>query len=674
MPDNEIILTTCPRDCYDACGIAVIKENGAITRVRGDQNNPVNRGALCGKCAVAYNGVVRDPEQRLNTPLKRTGPKGTGQFDPISWDEALETTAQRLKSVIAKKGPEAIAFAHYSGTLSRLAFGFPLRFFNRLGALEVDPETVCNAAGHQALRYTIGNSYIGFDPRTAKDASSIFIWGANPSATGPHAHKHWLPEFPGKKIVIDPVRHRTAQSADLHLQLFPGSDAALAFAFLHVLRREGMIDRDFIAQNVIGWDEIEPLLGRCTPEWGEEQTDVPAAQIEDAAKIYGSGPSLLWLGQGMQRQPGGGNAFRACAMLPSVTGNFGKPGAGLYYMNFDGAMRGFDDEYIEAPHLRPGGRRAFSQMDLAQRLEDPADIQALICFNINPAASSPEQKRLRKALSRDSLFTVVCELFQTDTADLADIVLPAASFLEFDDLVTSYFHWTIGPQSKAQEPIGESLPNQEIFRRLARAMGYQEPELYESDQAVIQHLLEGTSFNGGFEELKEVGTVFLTPEPVPQFWDLKFPTPSGRIEIASQQAEADGHPRLPQATADPRPAEGRLRLLTPASPWLMNDSFANEELVAKEMGQAYVALHPADAATLGLQDGDQARVSNETGELVLKVRISDQTSPGVALSLKGRWPKLEETKANVNVLNPGIKTDMGESSAVHGVEVLVTPV
>ncbi|MFQ6029654.1 MAG: molybdopterin-dependent oxidoreductase, partial [Dehalococcoidia bacterium] len=488
ISSNEIVLTTCPRDCYDACGIAVIKRNGVITRVRGDQNNLVNRGSLCGKCAIAYNGILRDPDERLNTPLKRVGAKGTGRFTPISWDEAIDTVAQRFKEIVASSGPAAIVHAHYSGTMARLAMGFPMRFFNRLGAREVEPETVCNMAGHVASIYTIGIRYYGFDPRTAKDTNCIVVWGANPSATGPHTHRHWLQEAPGTKIVIDPVRTPTAQTADLYLQPFPGSDAALAFAMLHVLRREGMIDRDFIAQHVIGWPEIEPMLDSCTLDWGTAVTGVPAEKIEEAARIYGQGPSLMWIGQGMQRQPNGGNAFRACAMLPACTGNFGRPGSGLYYMNFDGAMRGFDDEYIEAPHLRASERNAFSQMDLAEKLEHPNNIQGFVTWNINPAASSPDQTRLRRGLSRENLFTVVCDLFQTDTADFADIVLPAASFLEFNDLVTSYFNWSIGPQVKAQEPIGESLPNQEIFRRLAGAMGYEEPELYESDESIIEHL------------------------------------------------------------------------------------------------------------------------------------------------------------------------------------------
>ena len=233
---------------------------------------------------------------------------------------------------------------------------------------------------------------------------------------------------------------------------------------------------------------------------------------------------------------------------------------------------------------------------------------------------------------------------------------------------------TIGPQVKAQEPIGESLPNQEIFRRLARAMGYQEPALYESDESIIEHLLSGTSLTGGFEALKKTGTVFSTPDPVPQFADLRFPTPSGKIEIASARAEADGHPRLPQPIADPQPPTGRLRLLSPTSYWLLNDSFGNDTRVIKQLGPATVSLHPDDAAALGLKEGDEAKLSNETADLVLQVRISDEIRHGVALTHKGRWPKRERGQVNVNVLNPGRKTDMGESSAVHGIEVRVTRV
>ena len=670
---KEHVRTTCPRDCYDACGIVVIKRGGAITMVRGDPEHPVSRGALCRKCALAYNGVFRDSQARLVTPLRRIGPKGEGAFESVSWETAIAAVAERLTDIAAGPGPEAILHTHYTGTCSLIAGSFPERFFNRLGATEVEPDTICNNAGHVALDYIYGTSTVGFDPRTARDAGCIVVWGANPSASAPHAHKHWLKEAPGKVIVVDPLRHPTAEAADLHLRPFPGSDAALAFALLHVLRRDGFVDRDFVAANVIGWDEVEPVVAGCDPAWGESTTGVPATLIEEAAQIYGRGPSLLWLGQALQRQPMGGNVFRACAMLPAVTGNFGKPGAGVYYLN-GSTRRGIDDSYLTALQLRRRPPAPISHMDLAARLEDRERSRALVSWNRNVAASGPQQRRLHHALVRDDLFTVAVDLFPTDTTDLADIVLPAASFLEFDDLVASYFNLTISAQVKASEPIGEALPNQEIFRWLARAMGFAEPELYESDVKIIATLLDQVGLDGDFAALAEKGTVALWPEPVIQFADLAFPTPSGRIEIASSHAENDGHPRTPLPHADDRPAGDRLRLLSPASPWLMNDSYANDVRIAEHLGPATVALNAADAAERGLVEGDPARLSNDTGNLTLRVTLSDVVPRGVALAHKGRWPKREDQGANVNALNPGVKTDMGESTSVHAVEVLVTPV
>ncbi len=669
--DKEVILTTCPRDCYDACGIAVVKRRGRITQVLGDPGHPVARGKLCSKCAIGYNRAWRDPEVRLTRPLKRVGPKGEGEFAPVSWDAALAAIAERFKQIVATSGPQTIFHTHYTGTLSLIGYHFPLRFFHRLGATEVDPDTICNNAGHVALGYVYGTSQVGFDPRTARDSACVMVWGANPSASAPHAHEHWLAEAPGKIVVVDPIRTPTAQAADLHLQPFPGSDAALAFALLHVIWREGLIDRAFVTAHTIGWDELEPMLADCTPEWGEAITGVPAWLIEKAAWLYGRGPSLLWLGQGLQRQRTGGNVMRACALLPAATGNLAKPGAGFLYLN-GSDRRNIDETYLTAPHLSTGTPQRVSQMDLAACLEDPARTQALVCWNINNAASSPEQARLRRALTREDLFTVVIDLFATDTTDFADYVLPAASFLEFDDLIAPYFDLTLSAQVKAMEPMGEALPNQEIFRRLARAMGYTERELYESDADMIDTMLRQAGLGEDFASLAAKGTVRVSLEPMMQFADLTFPTPSGRIEIASAAAEADGLPRLPQPLADPRPADGRLRLLSPASAWLLNDSFANDAKIEMQLGPASITLHPEDAAERGLAEGDQVHLTNETGRLALCVTLSEIVPRGVVLAHKGRWPKRETAGANVNVLNPGQKTDMGESACVHGVEVAVT--
>jgi anaerobic selenocysteine-containing dehydrogenase len=292
---------------------------------------------------------------------------------------------------------------------------------------------------------------------------------------------------------------------------------------------------------------------------------------------------------------------------------------------------------------------------------------------MNIAASGPQQGRLRRALRREDLFTVVLELFPTDTTDFADVVLPAASFLEFDDLVAGYFHLSLSAQAKAMEPLGEALPNQEIFRCLARIMEYTEPELYESDAEIIATVLRKVNLGEDFATLAAKGSVPVSPEPLIQFAALTFPTPSGRIEIASARAEADGHPRVPLPLADPRPAKGRLRMLSPTSSWLLSDSFANVEKISMRLGPATIALHPADAAERGLAEGDEALVANETGGLPLRVTLSEAVPRGVALSHKGRWPKREPARANVNVLKPDQKSDMGENTCVHGVEVVVRP-
>ena len=670
MSREEIVLTSCPRDCYDGCGVAVVKRNGLVHRVVGDRDHPVSRGSLCGKCALAYNGVWRDPKARLSTPLRRVGEKGGGEFEAIGWNEALAEITNRLRAAISSHGPESILHTHYTGTCSTIAGDFPMRFFNRLGATEVNPDTICNNAGHAALDFVLGSSVTGFDPKTARDSRCIIVWGANPSASAPHVHKYWLNESPATVVVIDPIRHETARDADLHLQLFPGSDAALAFGVMNILVREGWLDRTFIDEHTLGWPELEPLIADCSPDWAAEVTGVPSDLIEQVAELYAGGPSLLWLGQGLQRQRRGGNVMRACAMLPTITGNIGKPGAGIYYLNGSGP-RNIDSDYVSAAHLNRWGTPPISHMALTEALSDPDRAQVLINWNMNVAASGPRQSQLRECLKREDLFTVVIDLFQTDTADFADIVLPAASFLEFDDLLFPYFHLLISAQVKAEEPPGEALPNQEIFRRLARAMGYSEPELYESDAEIIATLLERSGWGLDFAALKRTGFFDPFEAPFIAFEDHDYPTPSGRIEIASAQAEALGHPRTPQPLFDQRPPAGCLRLLSPASKWQMNDSYGNDAHIRETLGPCEVQLSAVDAANFGFEDGDALEVYNKTGVLPCVLAISDDVPVGVALSHKGRWPKLEGSTVNVNALNPGVATDMGESSSVHGVEVQV---
>ena len=331
----------------------------------------------------------------------------------------------------------------------------------------------------------------GFDPRSAADARCILVWGANPSASAPHQDEHWLSEAPGAVVVVDPVRTPTAARADLHLQPFPGSDAALAFGLVHVLARDGLADDDFLGRHTVGWEELRALAAPCTPAWTQALTGVPARDVERAAHLYGGGPSLLWIGQGLQRQPTGGNVVRSVAALPAVTGNLGRPGGGFLYLN-GFANRGVDEDDLSGVRAYPDVPAPLSHMDLPAHLEDPVRSRALVCWNVNPAASCPEQGRLRRALEREDLFTVVADVFPTDTVDLADVVLPAASWLEFDDVVVPYFHRALSAQVKAADPPGDAVPNSEIFRRLASALGLDDPPLHEPDADIIARVLAGS--------------------------------------------------------------------------------------------------------------------------------------------------------------------------------------
>lgn len=671
MSETSYVKTTCPRDCYDACGIVVARKDGMIAKVLGDPDHAIARGGLCGKCAIAYNGAWRDAALRLTSPLKRVGPKGEGAFVPVSWEEAIAAIASRLGGLIDAGEARSILHTHYTGTVGLIGGWFPNRFFNRIGATEVDPDTVCNKAGHVALEMVFGDSVQGFDPRTAKDTRTIVVWGANPSHSAPHQNRVWLKSARmagATVVVVDPIGHGTARDADIHLKLAPGTDGALAFAFLNVLWSRGLVDKAFLKAHVLGWEELIASIEAMTPARAASLCDIPADAIEQAALLYGDGPSLLWLGQGVQRQPNGGNVFRALAALVAFTGNLGKPGAGFMYMNGPGG-RGIDMTTLTAPGLARDGTGSISHMDFAATLENPARAKVLVNWNNNPAASSPEQSRLRAALTREDLFHVAIDLFHTDTTAYADLVLPAASFLECDDLVLSYFDLTLSAQVKAGKPLGEALPNSEIFRRLAAALGFEDPELAETDGDLIARLLAQTTFSGSFTELASLGTVAASPEPRMQFGDFMFATPSGKIEIASARAEQQGLPRVPQPLADARPRDGRIRILSPASRWLMNSSYGNDAKIVARLGPPTVTLHPDEGARLGLVDGDRVVLANGVGQLPLTVLLSDEAQPGMGIVHKGRWPGASASDANVNVLVSARKSDIAESTTVHGTEV-----
>lgn len=669
---DSAIRTTCPRDCYDACGITVARRDGAIRAVLGDRDHPVSRGALCGKCALAYNGVWRDMTKRLHQPLRRAGRKGEAKFIPATWDEALGDIAARLNA-IRSRNPASILHTHYTGTVAMLAGWFGLRLFHAIGATEIDPDSVCNKAGHVALGWTLGDSLAGFDPRAIDRAGCILVWGANPSATAPHMHKQWLGTARAPVIVIDPVRHETAARASLHLQPRPGTDAALAFGLMHVAHAEGLLDRAFITEHVLGFEDIEPEIIAATPQWTAATCGLREEDVLAAGRLYARGPSLMWLGQGLQRQPRGGNVFRAAAALAAITGNLGRAEAGLCYMNGP-ATRGVDLADLTRPDLAPADAPApISHLDLAQALADSGRSAALLCWNNNIAASSPNQNALHEALRRDDLFHVCLDIFETDTTAYADWVLPAASFLEFDDLVLPYFRHDVSPQVKAVPPPGAALPNQEIFRRLAAAMGLTAPALLEPDRPILDRLVAATGVAPDFATLAAAGTLEAHRDLYVPFAGGRFPTSSGKVEIASAAAVAAGAPLVPDRHADAQPPADMLRLLSPASAWTMNSSYANEPRIQVRLGAPTVTLHPKEAADRGLAEGSIARLRTRCGSLTATIR-GDATLPrGVAVMPKGRWPLQEGDRRNVNALYDGAHGDIGESTSVHGVHAWLEP-
>lgn len=638
--------------------------------VVGDRTHVVSQGALCGKCSIAYNGVWRDPAARLSRPLRRRGKKGLGQFEPVSWDVALGEIADKLNGIRETCGGSSILHTHYTGTCSLIAGVFPLRFFNSIGATEVDPDTVCNKAGHRALQLMYGESTRGFDPRTIDGTQCVLVWGANPSISAPHVHEHWFAKAQVPRIVVDPIRHGSAAKAEFHLQLFPGTDGALAFAMLHAIHAAGLIDETFLTQHAIGWEDIRSQLAACTPAWGEKVTGVPAKLIEEAALVYARGPSLLWMGQGFQRQTLGGNAMRAVGLLPAATGNIGTYGSGFLYLNgWD--TRGVDAAYLSGAALNQNATPAISHMDLASQLEN-GDTKALLTWNNNIAASSPEQFRLRRALEREDLFQVTLDLFQTDTTRYADYVLPAASFLEFDDVVMSYFNYSISAQVAAIPALGEALPNQEIFRRLSTAMGLEEPSLFESDADILTNVLEQAQPGLTFEALAKVGTVFHPASPAVQFERRDYLTPTGKIELVGQSFVDEGLPHAPFPSAEARPDHGEMRLLSPASEWLLNSSYGNDPKILKRLGGNKAMINPRDAARLGLSTGADAKLSNDMGELNLEIDTSEIVPEGVVLVYKGSWSS-QQSQFNVNALNAGTKADLAESCAVHSINVTMVP-
>ncbi|WP_433136358.1 molybdopterin-containing oxidoreductase family protein [Actinomadura nitritigenes] len=683
-PAGLTVLGACPLDCPDGCSWAVTVRDGKAVRLRGNPDHPYTRGALCTK----VNRWLERAEQpdRILYPMRRAGAKGEGRFERITWDEALDEIAGRLRGVIAEHGGEAVWPYWGTGTLGYLqgceGFG-GRRFFNALGA-SAHAVDICSAAGAAGMEAAIGSAG-GMDPQDLAHARLILLWGTNPLTSGHHVWKFVQDarRAGARLVAIDPVRTRTAQQADEHLAPLPGTDAALALGLLNVIVGLGAQDEEFLRDHTQGWEEFRERIAEFPPERAAEITGVPAADIAALGeRIARTRPTAIRATQGLQRHSGGGAALRVLAGIPAVTGDWRLHGGGLAFST-SGHVK-LNKAALYRDDLRPGPVRTLSMSRLGEGLlnvQDPP-VKALFVIAANPAGSTPHQDRVRRGLAREDLFTVVLEQFPTDTVDYADIVLPATAQHEHADLHEGYGHLYLTWNEPAVAPPGECLPTSETFRRLARRMGVEEPAVYDSDERLAEQLLASDHpWMAGvtLDRLREEGFVRMAvPDPFVPYAD-GFPTPSGRLEFRSARAAAAGADPLagyvpPVEVADPERARRYpFALVSAASHEFLNTQFANNPELRRRAGGPAVRVHPDDAAARGLADGQRVRVGNDRGSFEAVLRVTDQVRPGVAATSKGHWPKFAGG-SNANAVVDERATDLGGGPVFHDTRVEITAV
>ena len=677
---GRIVRAACPHDCPDTCAMEVTVADGRAVKLRGAADMPFTHGALCTKVAHYLERVYSD--QRLLYPMKRIGAKGEGRFTRITWDEALDTIAQRF-GAIAADDPRAILPYSYAGTMGLVhSSGMDRRFFHRLGASLLD-RTICASAGAYGWKATIGAS-IGADPEAVANARLILIWGANPVVSNLHGWRH-LQEAKrrGARLVcIDPWRTQTAEKCDLHLAPLPGSDGALALAMMQVLIAEDHLDHDYVARHTTGFAELRERVREYTPEWAATLTGLPADAIRQLARDYAAAGhhSLIRLNYGLNRHAGGGMAVRNVACLPALTGAWRQPGCGAL-LSTSGNFP-VDQRALERPDLYPDPARfpprTINMTTIGRDLLEAADppIRAIYVYNSNPLAVAPDGNRVRAGFAREDLFCVVHELFQTDTADYADILLPATSQLEHYDVHTAYGHLYALTNTPAIAPLGEAKPNSEVFRLLAQRLGFTEPALFDSDEAVAAAAFrQGDPRTQGLAgALDERGWARLNlPRPFAPFAAGGFPTPSGKCEFLSQRLAAAGldplpawHPPRESAPVSPAlAARYPLALISPPARNFLNSSFANLPRFLAEEGVPRLEIHPQDAAARGLADGDELRIHNARGEFRARATVTDRVRTGVVVGPSIWWRKLAPDGRNVNAVTSDALTDFGGGACFY---------
>ncbi|GII58768.1 molybdopterin oxidoreductase [Planotetraspora thailandica] len=648
--------------------------DGQAVSLRGNREHPYTRGALCVKVNRYLEYTKAD--DRILHPLRRVGPKGSGRFERISWDEALSVIADRLDEIVREHGGEAIWPYQGTGTLGFIQgeSGFAgRRFWNALGASRHDLD-ICSVAGNDGLRLTNGTP-AGMDPETFAQSKLILLWGTNTLTSGHHLWKFIQDaKANGAHVVaIDPIRTRTADQADTYLPIRPGTDGALALGLLNVVLEEGAEDTAYLEEHTSGWAEFKAEILKYPAARAAEITGIAEEDIRAVGvRLAHTRPTGIRATMGLQRHEGGGAALRLIACIPGVTGDWRHPGGGVAYSTSAHVPLNVDPHW----ELLPAPVRTLTMTRLADELDK--SVKCLWVYAANPLGSTSDQNRIRTAMLRDDLFTVVMEQFPTDTVDYADIVLPATMQTEHMDLHHGYGHMYLVWNEPAVEAPGEALSTTETFRRLARHMGLTEPSLHASDLEIAEELLTGTP-HITLERLRKQGWARLdVAEPFVPFTD-GFPTPSGRLEFASDQAERDGLPRVatyvPSFTARTAPSDRAypLTMITPASHTFLNTTFGNNpELLRRSKGPR-VMVNAADAAPRGLVDGQPARVFNHNGEFTAQVEITDRVRPGVIAAPKGHWPKLSPGGSNPNATVDARNSDMGRGAVYHDNLVDITP-
>jgi anaerobic selenocysteine-containing dehydrogenase len=701
------VVGACPHDCPDTCSILTTVEDGKAIAVRGNPDHPFTRGRLCVKVNNYEERVYSD--KRLLYPLRRVGPKGSKQFQRISWDEAIETIARRWKSIIATDGAQAILPYSYLGTqgiINGLNVGDPL--FNKLGAT-VSERTFCDSGSCTAYMMTIGPTP-GVDPESFVHSKYILLWACNTLGTNSH---HWpfieqAKKAGAKLVVIDPVRTRTARLADWHIPIRPGTDAALALAMIHVIIKENLVDRDYVDKHTVGYDELAERASTYTPEFAAQETGIPVEDIVKLAREYATTPpAVVRIGVAVERHAGGGQTVRAIACLPGLIGAWKHVGGGLLQLPIWAFPVKW--EVLMRPDLQPEKMRVLNSWRLGPALTGELDfdppIKALFVYNANPMAMVTEQAKLEQGLEREDLFTVVSEHFLTDTAGYADIVLPATTQLEQKDIMFSWGHLYLSYNNPAIGPLGEAVSNTELFRRLAKAMGIEDPSFYRSDDEIIEASLDWTNpvLQGiTLEDVKAKGYARLTV-PSADDWaphrEGNFPTPTGKCEFKSTitgggnfvvplfrqgyNGDQDGTPVdalphyiPPNENPQTTPALAKrypLSLITPKSHAFLNSNYGNLPAQTAQAGgeEQAVFLHPDDAEQRGIVAGAPIRVFNDRGAFEAFATISPDVMPGVVMAPAGYWHRSNRKGATVHALTPPAYADLGRAPTFSDVLVQI---